>query len=134
MSKPMAQIETLSMPHVDNTNASQCLRQVVLYNRQMALELSTLMAGHDNISAVDNFATEYPRAITGAVCGDVLAVSYEIKKKALFYLLVIGLAVSALVGLILGVSRASIEVGFTVFGGMTILVTAPLGVVFWMKP
>ncbi|KAF4466464.1 hypothetical protein FALBO_6678 [Fusarium albosuccineum] len=132
--RPMTHMGTLSTAHVDNFELSQGPQEVVLRSRQLAQDLSALLAGHDDISAVDNFATEYPHVITGAAFGNVVVVSYEIKRKAMSYLLVIGLMASALVGLALGISRASIEVGFTVFGGMTILVTAPMGVVFWMKP
>ncbi len=64
--------------------------------------------------------------------GRVLAVSYKLKQGTVLRLVVLSLVVFMLISLVLGLKVGSIEVAFTAFGAMTLVMTVPLGVIFGM--
>ncbi len=62
----------------------------------------------------------------------VLAVSYKLKQGTVLRLVVFSLVIFMLISLVLGLKMGSIEVAFTAFGAMTLVMTVPLSVIFGM--
>jgi len=114
-------------------------REVFLSEPEASPELTALFKGYTvTFGTTIPFAAKYPDMITGRMMASnsninkAIIVSHELKQGAVLRLVVFGLVMLVLVSLIIGLKMGNIQVAFAAFGAMTLIMTMPLNVIFWM--
>lgn len=119
---------------MDDIEPDRFPREVLLFDREVSPELTALFKGYAITASTTTApsAATYLDRITGSNVNKVLAVSYRLKHSIVLRLVVFGLIISLIISSILGVKMSNIQVAFTTFGAMTLVMTVPLNVIFWM--
>ncbi|KAF3765038.1 hypothetical protein M406DRAFT_331352 [Cryphonectria parasitica EP155] len=129
----MARVSTTRLDDVIEGQHPSRRVELSATHREACPGLTAMFNDHQVMGSEVIFAQSFPSLITGSQNGQVLVVSYKLRKSMVIRLVVLWLALSGLIGVAIGKVTSSVPAGFSAFGGLMLVVTVPLSVIFWIS-
>jgi hypothetical protein len=129
----------MNQVRLGDIEAAHFPREVFLSDREPAPELTALFHGYTVATAEPNsFATNYPGVVLNSFTtgrrntNQAIVLSYKLKPGTILRLVVFGLILSVVLSLVIWLKTWDLQTAFAAFGAMTLFLTIPLNVIFWM--